>query len=261
MGFIAAVVGGLLGAAAAAAGAIAATIVSTVAAAIGPMVAAVGSAVSAIAGAVTGALGPVITTVGTAVHNIVTSLSKGLQDIGDLIDRTTKPILEPIKKGWQTIHDYLETIKEGINDKLEPLVDVMDMANTVQDVKIMGQLLTGSEGITKIIKYAEDGRLLDMAAATSTLYNMMVQTTAGILERQNTERKSFNEKITYIDNSMRNLIHLTQSKTLETMYGKIKDVTGQVASAFSEIDQKVSAIGRRTEGLPWFQAMLIRALP
>ncbi|GAJ19351.1 unnamed protein product, partial [marine sediment metagenome] len=112
------------------------------------------------------------------------------------IKATTKPILEPIKAGWETIHDYIETIKEGIKDKLEPLEDVMDVVNTVRDVKILGKILTGSEGITKIVKYAEDLKLLDMAAAISTTYNMIAETVTGILERQEADRKTFNEKIT-----------------------------------------------------------------
>ena len=261
MGAIAAVVGGLLGAAASAAVAIAATIVSTVAAVIAPVVASVSSIIGTVAGAVAGTVGQVVTSVAATVKTITTKLSAGIQDIGELISRTTKPILEPIKAGWETIHDYIETIKAGISDKLEPLVDVMDVVNTVRDVKILGKILTGSEGIAKVVRYAKDAKLLDMAAAISTTYEMIAGTVTGILERAEADRKTFEEKITYIDRGMRSLIELTQLETLDTVYRKVRDVAGELASAITSIDTKVAAIGRRTTDLPWFQEMLLRALP
>jgi len=242
-------------------GAITASIASTMAAAIAPLVAAVSSIAGTVTSALSSIIGEVVATVGTTIHSIVTSLGKALKDAAELIDATTKPILEPIREGWQTIHDYIETIKEGIKDKLQPLEDVADIVNTIRDVKILGKILTGSEGIAKVVRYAEDLHLLDMAAAVSTLYNMTAQTITGILEKQEAERKTFEEKIRYIDQGMRNLIELTQSKTLATVYDKVHEVSGKLVSLITDIDVKVAAIGRRTEDLPWFQEMLLRALP
>jgi len=260
MGFIAAVVGGLLGAAASAVGAIAAGIASTIATVVAPLVASVASVVGTVTGVLASTIARVVTPIAATLKTITTSVNTAIANIGKYIDDTTKPILDPIRESWKSIKEYLDELKEPWKPLWQPVKEIADVVNTVTDVKIMGQLLTGSEGIAKIVKYAEDGKLLDMAAAISTTYQMIAKTTTGILERANAEYKSFSSKMVYFDNSMRNLIHLTQSKTLETMYAKVKEVTGQVVSAFAEIDKKVSAIGRRTEDLSLFQTMLIRAL-
>lgn len=257
LGFI----GGLIGGAAAAIGGVVASIGSMIGGFVASIGAVIGPALSGIISAITAPISQIASTVFSSVSDIVTKLGAGIADLKGWIDATTAPILDPIKRGWETIHNYIETLKDTVKPILEPIEDVMDVVNTYRDIKILGRILTGSEGVSRLVEYVKDGKLLQFGRAISDLYEMTVATTVGILERQNAERESFEEKVKYIDTSIRDFIAETQSKTLARVYSRISGVAGKLSGDIAELDRNLGRIERRTEDLPWFQNMLLKALP
>jgi len=255
-----AVIGGFVGGVVSAVGAV----VGSIAGMVGSLVSSIGSAIGGIASAIGSVvfepIGQIATTIGTTVTNIVTQLNKGIKDLKGWIDATTKPILEPIKNAWQTINNYIEQVKEKLKPALEPFEEVADVLNTYRDIKILGRILTSSENISRLVDYVKDGKLLQFGRAIADLYDMIAATTVGILERQEAERKTFDEKLRYIDTSIRSFIEETQSKTLKKVYGYVTGLTGKILGKIAEIDETIGRIRRRTEDLPWFKQMLLKAL-
>lgn len=254
------VFGGFVSGVVAAVGGVVAGVAALVGGLVSGIAAAIGPALSGIISAITAPIAQIASTVHAAVSGITAQLSTGIANLKGFIDATTAPILDPIKNAWTTIHSYIETIKETVAPMLEPFEDVMDVVNTYRDIKILGRILTGSEGIARLVGYVKDGKLLEFGRAVSDLYEMTAATTVAILERQNAEREGFNEKLRYIDTSIRKLIEETQSKALAKVYGRVTDIAGDLLGRVAGINENLERIQRRTEDVPWFQEMLIKSL-
>lgn len=279
---VAAAIGAFVGSTAAAVASVAAVVVTTIAAVIAPVVAAVGAVVSGIVAAIGPVLTTVIETVGGIVEgisgalqgavqfirtsiaepfaNIVKALKTGIGDLAKAITEPLKPILNPIKDSLVAIKDFVADTATWINTQLVPVKDLVALVNTISAVMVVKQLLEGTTSISKIIGDVADESGLKTAQAITVLWRETVQMGTGILENVRDHYTIVQDTINDTDERLRKDMALAIEYAQEKIKGEIDTITHPLRERLWTAERDIAYVRRRTEDLPFFQQMLIRAI-
>lgn len=253
---IGALIGGVAGAVVAVVGPIAAA----VAAAVGPIVAGIGSAISAITASVSSAVAGLWTQITTAVGPLVTSLKSSIVSINAAIDAATSPILTPIMDAMSLVHTKLEAVDAWMVEELTVVHDALEIANAASTVKLLVDLVKGNAAVTEVIGKVAEGEAFETAVAIAELSKSIVTLGTGMVDRIDEHWKLTKATITTWDEQFKiNLaeaVELQKTELLAVVTPKM-DVLGEHQLM---VTRDIARIYRHMEDVPWFAAMLVRAL-
>ena len=263
-----------------------ASVVVTIAATVASVIAPVLSAIGGIVGTVVSALAPAVTTVINLVGGIVEVLSAGVQtavtaikttiaeplgnvisglktaigEIATAITEPLKPILMPIKESLISIKDFVVGTKTWITAELAPVAELIEVVNTVSAVVFIKQLIEGTAGITQVIGEVEAESGIATAQAIAMLYQNIVDTSIGTTTFIHDQSVALANTIDNYDEKIREDNKIAMSMLSDAMDEQVTQVAKSLTERITPIESDVTMVARRTEDLPYFQEMLIRAL-
>jgi len=263
-------------------GATVVAIAATVGAVIAPAIAAIGAVVGAVGAAVGSVLGGIINVIGGIVEvmsaglqaavttlkttivepigNIITGLKTAIGEVITAITEPLAPILNPIKDSLITIKDFVVETKTWITAELAPVGELIEVINTASAIMFVKQLIDGTLGVTEVIGEVADGSSLATAQAIVELSNNIVDVSVGTLEYVHESNIALANAIDNYDEKIREDNRIALAMLEDAMFEQVTMVANSLTQRVTPLESDVTMIARRTEDLPYFQDMLIRAL-
>lgn len=257
---VAATVAAVIAPVVAAVGSIVSTVVATIAPVVGGIIDIVGGVVEIISAGVQGVVTTIKTTIAEPLGNIISGLKTAIGDIAAAITEPLKPILTPIKESLISIKDFVVETKTWISAELAPVGELIEVINTVSAVMFVKQLIEGTADITQIIGDVEGESGAATAQAIAMLYNDIVDTTIGTTNLIHDQGVALANAIDNYDEKIREDNRIALAMLKGAMDDHVTQVADSLTGRINPIEHDVIMIARRTEDLPYFQDMLIKAL-
>jgi len=250
---------------------------------IAPIVAAVGGVITAVVTAITPIVTSVISTIGGVMHSIVTTVGGALQGAITTIKATVgpvlaglnqaivgiikaiteplAPILMPIKEGLVAINTELTAINAAVIEALGPVQEATKLILTVASIKILYDMITGQQGILSGLQKISEDTQLGTMQAIAELSKQIISTGIGIMNKYDDSIKLLAATIDTFDERVK----MSWTELHETINAEIAgaitpriDTLGRATDA---LNSQIATVYRHIEDLPWFESMLLRALP
>lgn len=236
------------------------TVVATISPVVGGIVDVIGGVVEVISAGVKASVAAIKTTVLEPLGNIIKGLKTAIGEIATTITEPLKPILTPIKDTLVTIKDFVVDTQTWIQAELAPVAELVEIVNTVSAIMFVNQLLKGTVGISQIVGEVERDSGIVTAQAITTLYNDIVNVAVGTASLVHEQTLSMANAIDDYDAKFREDNKIALAMLKEGMEEQVTQVANNLTLRLTPIEGNVTMIARRTEDLPYFQDMLIKAL-
>lgn len=257
-------------------------IVSTVGTVLGGVINVIGGIVEMVSAGLQTAVTALKTTIVEPLGNIVTGLKTAIGDVIGAITEPLAPILNPIKDSLITIKDFVVETQTWITAELAPVGELIEVVNTVSAVMFVKQLIDGTLGITEIIGEVADGNAIATAQAIVELSNNIVEISVGTLNYVHDSNVALANAIDNYDEKIREDNQIALAMLEDAMSDRVTEVANNVTQRITSIESdivmvadgfdmklqenispitsSITMLARRTEDLPYFQDMLIKAL-
>lgn len=271
VGAVAATVGSVVVAVAATVGAVLAPAIAAISSVVGGIVSAVGSVLGGIVNVIGGivevmsaglqaAVTAVKTTIVEPIGNIITGLKTAIGEVIGAITEPLAPILNPIKDSLIVIKDFVVDTQTWITGELAPVGELIEVINTVSAIMFVKQLIDGTLGVTEIIGEVADGNALATAQAIVELSQNIVDTSIGTLSYVHESNIALANAIDNYDEKIREDNQIALAMVEDALTEQVTQVADSLSGRLTPMESNVTMIARRTEDLPYFQEMLIKAL-
>lgn len=257
---VAASVGAVLAPAIAAIGSVVGAVISTIGSVLGGIVNVIGGVVEIMSAGLQSAVTALKTTIVEPLGNIVTGLKTAIGDIVTAITEPLSPILNPIKDSLIAIKDFVVETQSWITTELAPVGELIEVLNTVSAVMFVKQLIDGTLGITEVIGEVADGNAMATAQAIVELSNNIVDISVGTLNYVHESNVALANAIDNYDEKIRADNQIALAMLEDAISDEVTQVADSLTGRIIPIESNVTMIARRTEDLPYFQDMLIKAL-
>lgn len=241
-------------------GSVIAGITSAIGGIVAPLINTVGGIVKGISLTIGEALKPIAASVKTAVSHVATDLELSIIKIKGAINATVAPVLNPIKDTLAALHSYIVNTHGWVFEILEPVRTAIEIANTASSLMMIKTLLSDYEGITVLINEAAERNDLGAAQAIAELYRSIVHASTGLMEMVNEHMIAFDDKVIHAEERIKEANRLA----IEELNGKIQEkfIRFEQSMKYENyvLERRVERVSRRTEDLPYFSGMLIKAL-
>lgn len=257
---IAATVTAVIAPVVAAIGSVVSVVVSALAPAITGIIEVIGGIVEAVSVGVQGAVGVIKTTIAEPLGNIITGLKTAIGEVVTAITEPLAPILNPIKDSLVSIKDFVVETQTWIQTELAPVGELIEVINTVSAVMFVKQLIEGTASITQIIGDVESESGAATAQAIALLFQDIVDTSIGTVSFVREQSVALANTVDSYDKKIREDNRIALAMLSDSVDEHITQVADGLTGRVEGIDTEITMIARRTEDLPYFQDMLIKAL-
>ncbi len=263
-------------------GAIAGAVIATVGAILAPAIAAIAGVVGGVVSAIGGVLGGLVNVIGGIVEvmsaglqaavgalktsiieplgNIISGLKAAIGEIAGAITEPLAPILNPIKDSLMAIKGFVAETQTWIAAELAPVAELIEVVNTVSAIMFVKQLIDGTLGVTEIIGEVADGSTIATAQAIVELSQNIVDISIGTLNYVHESNVALANAIDNYDEKIREDNRIALAMLSDSIDKQVMQVANSLTEQLLPIESDVTMVTRRTEDLPYFQDMLIRAL-
>jgi len=235
-------------------------VIATIAPVIGSIIETIGGIVEGISAGIQGAVEALKTTIAEPLGNIISGLKTAIGDIVSAITEPLAPILNPIKESLVSIKDFAVDINTWVNVQLAPVGELVTAINSISAVLFVKQLIEGTAGITQVIGKVADGEAEATAQAIAMLYNNIVDLSISTIDFAHDQSVALAKSIDEYDVRLRQDNQAALAMLEDTLDMQVQNVTASLTERITPIENGVTRITRRTEDLPYFQRMLVRAL-
>lgn len=236
------------------------SVTSLLGAALGGAIETVGGIIEVISSGVQGAVGAIKSSIAEPIGNIISGLKTAVLDVGAAITEPLMPILNPIKDSLVSMKDFMVEVKTWLELELAPVSELIEVVNTLSAIQFVKQLIEGTGDITSVLGDVEKESGLATVQAIATLFKGINDIGIATMKYTRDQTIAVAKSIDDFDERIREDNKTAYALLTGAVDEQITQVTNAMSLRFNPIESDVIMITRRTEDIPYFQDMLIKAL-
>jgi len=196
----------------------------------------------------------------TTVKDISGKLTTAIQNLKTAITKPLEPILGPIKETLEVVKTTVDAIKAPVEAILEPVAEIRKTIQDISELKVLGELLTGTGKVSDLLGKVAEGKGESTAAAIAQLLKTITTTSVTLLDKVKTEAEltratiaTFDERL---ESRLKEFAHTAKAELMALVTPKL-DILGEHSL---KVTREVARLARHIEDEGWFAAMLLRVL-
>lgn len=236
------------------------TVTSMLGAALGGVIETVGGIVEAISTGVQGVVTTIKTSIAEPIGNIISGLKTAITEVVSAITEPLAPILNPIKDSLVAMKEFMVEVEAWVSVQLAPVAELIELVNTLSAIAFVKQLIEGTADVADVLGDVEKESGLATVKAILTLHKNITDIGIATMKYTRDQTYAVAKSIDDFDERIREdnqAAYALLTAAVETQMTQVAQVlTGEIDA----VNTDVTMVTQRTQSVPYFQDMLLKAL-